>query len=138
MRLLKKVSFTLFTAVLGLIFIASPATAQDCEFDNWDVNNDSYLDEDEFFDAYDEVGYYDTWDDDDNDSLSETEWEVAADEHLSAYDFGAFSDWDTNGDGTVSENEFQEGLFELIDQNSDGQIGEDDWSLFDDDNGIFC
>lgn len=138
MRLLGKISFTFLMALIGLTFIASPAAAQDCEFDNWDVNSDDYLDEDEFFDAYDEVGYYNEWDEDDDDSLSESEWEMAADEHLAAYDSGKFSDWDTDGNGNISESELQEGLFELIDQDNDGRIGGDDWSLFDDDNGIFC
>ncbi|HEX6983060.1 MAG TPA: hypothetical protein VF181_09890 [Balneolaceae bacterium] len=138
MRLLGKINFTFVMAFLGLVFVASPAVAQDCEFDNWDVNNDDYLDEEEFYDAYDEVGYYDEWDSDDDDSLSETEWEMAADEHLGAYDSGKFSDWDTDGNGMISEPELQEGLFELIDQDSNGQIGGDDWSLFGSDNGIFC
>lgn len=139
MRLLGKINFSVLMALLAMVFVAAPAVAQDCSFDEWDANNDSYLDEDEFFDAYDEVGYYDEWNEDDDDSLSEMEWERGIDEHLGAYDSGVYSDWDLNGDGNVGQEEFQEGLFDLIDDNNDGQIGDDDWELFtDEDDGIFC
>lgn len=138
MKLLQRANFTFLAAILGLLFMATPALAQNCEYDEWDSNSDSYLDEDEFFDAYDEVGYYGEWDGDDDDTLSETEWEMGIDEHLGAYDSGMYSDWDINGDGMLSEDEFHEGLFDLIDNDNDGRIGEDDWDLFSNSNGIFC
>ncbi|HEX6983059.1 MAG TPA: hypothetical protein VF181_09885 [Balneolaceae bacterium] len=139
MELLGRINFTFIVAMLGLFFIASPAAAQSCEFDEWDSNDDSFLDEDEFGTAFGEVGYYDDWDDDDDDTLSESEWEMGIDERLGAYDSGVYSDWDINGDGNLSESEFREGLFDLIDDNNDGQIGDDDWELFtDEDDGLFC
>lgn len=138
MRLLGKINFSVLMAFLAIIFVASPAMAQDCEYDEWDSNRDTFLGEDEFLDAYDEVGYYDEWDEDDDDTLSETEWERGVDEHLGAFDSGAYSDWDVDGNGTLSEDELHQGLFDLIDNDNDGQIGEDDWDLFANSNGVFC
>lgn len=128
---------------MGALFILTSAifiscAPQECQYDQWDSNEDTFLNTGEFGVAYNEVGYFNDWDDDDDDSLSELEWEQGIDEHLEAYDSGKLSDWDTNGDGMISERELQDGLFDLVDHDDDGAIGDDDWVLFSQTNGLFC
>src|SRR5699024_7789843 len=138
MRLFDTTKLLFTAALIALVSIALPAAAQNCEYEEWDSNNDTYLDSEEINTAFYDVDYYDEWDDDDNDTLSETEWEMGVDEHLGAYDSGQYTNWDTNGDDKISENEFHEGLFNLIDDDNDNRIGEDDWNVVSDGNQLYC
>lgn len=138
MRRFKRVNIGVILALLTLTFAAAPVLAQNCEYDEWDVNDDEYLDEDEFLTAYDDVGYYGTWDEDDDDALTLSEWEAGVDEHLDAFEPGNLNDWDEDGDGEISEDELHDGLFQLLDDDNDGLLGEDDWELFTDESNIFC
>lgn len=38
-----------------------------------------------------------------------------------------FAEWDTNGDKKVDENEFNNHYFTMLDENSDGKLGKEEW-----------
>lgn len=67
-------------------------------FDTLDANGDSYLDEDEIAEWVDEEGVFQQWD-------SDADAELDADEIHG----NAFALWDSNGDGTITETEWQTG-----------------------------
>lgn len=81
-----------------LMFASGSALAEnDCEFANdLDDNADCMVSEDEFFDAYDESGLYDTWDANDDGMLSEDE-----------FGEGLFTFYDDNDDGYIDEGEME-------------------------------
>lgn len=79
-------------------------------FDNFDGNDDDFLDGDEFDFADD---WFDGWDSDTDDQLTD-------DEFFS----GMFDEWDANDDGVLDEDEYHNGLFHTWDKNADGMLDE--------------
>ncbi|HEX6983057.1 MAG TPA: hypothetical protein VF181_09875 [Balneolaceae bacterium] len=125
LRDLVKAAVTLLIITISVSCAMYPYTIEE-----WDYNDDLYLDEDEFQSALDDVGYYETWNYDGEDYLTEDEWNEGINDFFGAYhsdDFGTFADWDVDGDGLLSDDEFDEGVFETVDLNDDGQIEADEF-----------
>lgn len=67
-------------------------------FADWDLNNDTFLDNNELGEGFNRTGVYGRWDRDRNNLVSETE-----------YDEGLFGLFDSNRDTYLDENEWNEG-----------------------------
>lgn len=102
-------------------------------FNEWDQDNDSFLNKDEFsagnyghyninvdagwdeveFNEFATAKYYDTWLLDKNDKIGVAEFEEGWNSFIpsSKYDAGLFSEWDENKDDILDEDEFAEGMF---------------------------
>lgn len=50
-------------------------------------------------------------------------------------DEGVYSEWDENGDGALTEQEFGEGVFNSYDKDGDGTWNEEEYNTFSDDAG---
>ncbi|MEM6841441.1 MAG: hypothetical protein AAF632_04390 [Bacteroidota bacterium] len=82
------------------------------KYGDWDADNDSALNEDEFFN-----GFYRVWDFDKNETVNEEEFIKAAENLFVNYEFGeygAFSDWDADGNGELTKSEFTQGMNNII------------------------
>lgn len=127
-------------------------------FDDWDVNDDEILDNDELSD-----GLYDTWDNNSDGIIDNDEWNYGFNDEFSE-DYNEFGDWDADGNGEIDnteftdvyensglydnwntneeagidENESAEGIFSVFDGDNDGFLGKDEasdgWALFEDNN----
>lgn len=103
---MRKIVATIFAVVLGLagcgddsddeIAVDEPAAiVDDDDFDTLDANGDSYLDGDEI-----------------------AEW---------ADDTGAFNEWDIDGDSELDRDEITGNAFELWDADDNGSVSEQEW-----------
>ena len=99
--------------------------------DDWDTSRDGRLDEREFDavlasgtsdpgvnsyegldrDRFDRSAFR-IWDNDDDRSLTEAEWEHGRSSWNLSHDLGQWSDWDANGDGSLSPDEYNSELYE--------------------------
>lgn len=95
-------------------------------YEEWDENDDSLLDENEYY-----GGFYDTWDTNNDNNLDENEW------NTSVNDFGlenqTWANWDASGDGMLDENEFRTGIgesnyFADWDADDDNSLNEREYS----------
>ncbi|MBD0257102.1 MAG: hypothetical protein ICV83_15400 [Cytophagales bacterium] len=110
-------------------------------FDDWDLNDDDVLDENEF-----NASHYDVWDQDNDGILEENEWkedinhfglagenwdawdanhdnQVGKNEFNSALDEDHyFSTWDADKNNQLTEREYTDGIFGLWDDNDDGML----------------
>ena len=87
------------------------------DLDGWDTDDDGLLDENEFR----QIGYYEIWNTDRRDELTEEELETGFVNAL------LFEEWDVNGDGLIGEGEFRfadEAWFETWDADDDGTLDE--------------
>lgn len=72
-----------------------------------------------------ESGYFDVVDADDDDWVTEDEYDTyLTDNDLDLY---AYDTYDFNDDGYLSEGEFDNGLFDLADTDDDDILEEDEW-----------
>lgn len=118
-------------------------------FEGWDTNDDSLLDEKEFYESL-----YGTWDTDDDSLLGEAEWSRAAsgfglknengpnwdtsgegildvsEVAAGLRDSNLFAAWDTNGDSMLTEREYSGGLFEQWDKNGDKVLDEKEYDAY--------
>lgn len=121
----------ILTLTLGLLLILGTGCAGGDElteddtyetFDAWDADRNAEIDDNEFYDAYDQSGYYDDWDADDSGIIEEDEFsDMSANDDL-------FDEWDADDSGDLDENEAQEGLFDTWDADDDNVIDEDEYS----------
>lgn len=84
---------------------ASWDSRETASFDDWDMNNDQVLDDNELFNGIGQAGIYDNWDMDYDGMLTDDEFNT-----------GVFNTWDYNNDNYIGFNEFNE-------------FGFDDWGL---------
>ena len=117
-------------------------------FGEWDENEDDLLAEEEF-----ETGLFGVFDDNDDDALSVDEWDQGIDAWYGEETVNfTFSNWDDDGDGVLSRDEFtdalgatglyggfagynqeltqaefDEGLVDWYDDDDDDLLGEDEW-----------
>lgn len=78
------------------------------KYGDWDTDGDNALNQDEFYE-----GFFTVWDQDNNQSISQKEFDVATENLFVNYNFdeyGMFSDWDTDGNSEISDDEFINGM----------------------------
>ncbi len=128
---------------LSLLLVGSLTTFTGCAtgeyaYESWDNDSNATLDETEFNSAVADIGYYDNWDTDSDGFLTEDEWNVGTNEYFEDYDsFGTYSDWDTDLDGRIGGSEFGTGLYGVVDHNDNNLIEEDEYDIwYDDDFGL--
>lgn len=103
-----RISTALLSAAISVVAMSGAAMAQPTEA--WDRNGDAGIDRDEFSAGLNDAGLFDTWDTDDDDTLSAVELES-----------GLYNAWDLDGDGTLDIAEWDTAV--------DAWFGEDDVNL---------
>lgn len=135
---------------------AAEMTGDQAGLVSWDTDGDQALTRDEWGGWYDDNSPYDQWntdaqegltetelsegavsiwDTDDDDELTETEWNEGVGTWYGDQDYGAFTEWDANGDSVLDANEVAEGferenLYDTVDRDSDALIDDEelaDW-----------
>jgi hypothetical protein len=105
---------------LALSLLSPLAMAQTVGFDDYDVDNDGLLSEQEFMGSASDFGAFDTWDNDSDGLLSDDEWgSIGLNE-----DFGT---WDDDDDGFLNEDEYYSGTFDTFDENENGHWEDGEW-----------
>ena len=134
---MNRISSLCLAATLSLV---TACTAGEYAYNDWDYNNNAYLDDSEFDSALSDIGYYDEWDEDNDTYVSENEWDDGVDNYLDGYDsseYGTFSDWDADSDGTLDDGEFNDGLYSVVDENDNDLIEENEYDIwYDGDFGV--
>nr|WKN38094.1 hypothetical protein K4G66_05185 [Tunicatimonas sp. TK19036] len=78
-------------------FFSEESTEKEQSEMNWDANSDNQIQLDEFKSGLEELDYFSEWDSNGDDQLAEEE--IAE---------GSFAMWDTDGNGVVEADEYQE------------------------------
>lgn len=120
-------------------------------FSEWDIDGDGYLDEGEFregiYSYYDADGdifwneeefngfatnyYYGAWDLDNNDEITEKEFQEAWNTYMAdKYDESLYVEWDVNKDEVIDEDEFAEEMFAYWDADRSGFIDRQEYITF--------
>lgn len=111
--------------LISLIIFSNCDPEPDYAYTDWDTNADERIDEEEFYTAYDEIGYYNEWDLNDDDLIDDEEWGTGIGGYYPDYNYeeeGMFEDWDLNNDDFVDQDEFVSGAYTLWDVDGDGKI----------------
>lgn len=135
--------------VITAFFSGCASQTKDQDFDDWDNDNDNFIDQEEFQDAFLSSDYinrwgleedtpltygdmydvnFNLWDFDNNMVLTSQEWRNAIDIYFSDYDsviYGDFKTWDLNGDEKVSKGEYMEAMLDT-DLMEDWDIDQDE------------
>ena len=126
-----------FNAFIALFIFGMSACSQGGEgeklFKAFNKDKNDYLDDQEFYNAVAQMEYFEAWNTDNDQTLSEDEWNAGVNDYLGGYKIfivGKFGEWDLNGDSQISEEEFREELFEVADKDRNGQINESEFSTF--------
>ena len=91
-------------------------------FDTYDLDDDGYLDDDEFYTGFGATPYYDDYDLDADGYLDDDEfYETGFD-----YDYGLYDDDD---DGFLDDDEFYDGVYDTWDGDDDGLLDEDEFNV---------
>ncbi|EMR02063.1 EF-hand domain-containing protein [Cesiribacter andamanensis] len=118
-------------AVLGLLLsVASCRVAEEDTYGRWDADADARLDRNEFTTAWGEAAYFSRWDANRDGTVDESEWNAGRNTYLSRYDetqHGAFTDWNTSGSGSMSEDELRVGIFTYYDTDGDNYLSQDEY-----------
>lgn len=112
-------------------------------YEDWDVNDDNFLDEEEF-----RASFFKIWDTDNDGMIEDIEWSAAvADYGLNGLDWDTnddgyidttefntgFSDtgwyeaWDTDGDGLIEMREYTDGIFTIWDEDDDDVLNAEEY-----------
>lgn len=150
------------TVAMTAAVAVAPALAQDFDWNwpDWDIDQDAYVDRDEFGAGYAQTGYFDHYDADADGLLDETEvatatygmmdldddgvltvdeWDTWVDTRLgeAAVDLDVDA-WDQDGDGIITRDEFDDtaiatSLYADYDADTDGYYGRDEFgnAIFD-------
>ena len=100
-------------------------------YTDWDMDANAELTEDEFGTGFRTGTWWNDWDLDDDTYLSEEEYNSAF-ANEAWYDAGFYNTWDADGDGSLSQDEWEAGLFGEWDANDDTFLAEDEY-----DTGLF-
>ena len=96
---------------------------------NYDADSDTYVTEEEFGTAYGESGLYTTYD-------TNTDMYLDEDEYNTGYVGAGFDTadnygtYDADGDGRISQDEVNAGLFARMDTDGDGRISRTEFSAY--------
>lgn len=120
--ILRNLSILLTTLVLSLTGCEPTPTYV---YDDWDMDDDDLIAEEEFYTTWNDAGYYEAWDTDGDGYIDAMEWEAGVDEYYSDWDYDAYGDfanWDLDDDELLGEDEFGEGYYTAWDMDGDGYI----------------
>jgi hypothetical protein len=107
-------------------------------YDRWDADRNAALSRDEAADTW-----YDLWDNNNDDIIDEQEWTRATTAwDFDNVDFSAWNDWDSDHDGRLLENEFDQrfgAIYDTWDADRNNALTRDEaadtwWDLFDGNN----
>lgn len=140
--------------ILTLAFYACESPGYEA-YEDWDLDDDTYIDNDEFRDGilgsdyyyglFEDANldfaqlhdaYYDVWDLDNDNAIDQEEWDNAVDVYYENYDevlYGSFDDWDMNNNGEIDLGEYRAGvgdtgLFTDWDLDKDELINDDEFA----------
>ena len=120
---------SLFNVFLALLIFGISSCSQGGEgkklFKAFNQDENDYLGDQEFYNTIAEMGYFEAWNEDNDQSLSEDEWSAGVNEYLGGYKVSTvekLGEWDLNGDSQISAEEFREGLFEVADTDGNYMI----------------
>jgi hypothetical protein len=125
----RNVYYALFFGLM--LSLASCKVAEEDTYGRWDADADARLDRNEFTTAWGESGYINRWDANRDGFIDESEWNAGRNAYLRDYDearHGSFSDWDTAGDGRLSEDEFRVGVFTYFDADGDNYLNQQEYN----------
>lgn len=128
MKNLSKFYMILLACMLVGFTACDSATEEGREYGDIDLNGDASLDDQEFGTAWGDDGYYDRWDTNTDGFLDETEWNARRG-GLEGYT-GNFSDWDSDADNRLSEDEFRGGIYGHYDRDGDRMINEEEYNAW--------
>ena len=117
-------------AVLVLSFSACKVSEED-GYGRWDADSNTMIDRNEFGTAWGEAGYYGRFDANQDNFIDESEWNAGRNSYMKDVDdtrVGAFTDWDADADGRLSENEFRDRTFDAFDADADGNLAEAEYN----------
>ena len=114
---------------IGFVLV-SCETYEDHAFDEWDTDNNGVISQSNYKAAWTELQYYETWDTNADGVLDPDEWNLGLQRF--GYDpsepvYGYFNDWDVDGNNRLREEEFSDELFELWDENQNGEIDKQEY-----------
>jgi Ca2+-binding EF-hand superfamily protein len=124
-----------FSTFLALFIFGVSACSQGGEgaklFKGFNKDKNDYLSDLEFYNAIAEMNYFERWNPDNDEALSEDEWSAGVNEYLGSYKVSTvekFGEWDLSGDSQISVEEFREGLLEVVDKDGNNQISESEFT----------
>lgn len=104
------------------------------DWQEWDGDTDERLSADEFRTPYEESGYFNRWDTNQDQGVDAQEWDVALNSHMGPeYDegqYGSFNDWDADADGVLNDRELGDGVFAYYDTNRDSYLEEEEFGVW--------
>ncbi len=133
---MKTTKSTLLSAVaFALMFfsISSCKVSEEEGYSRWDADSNSMIDSNEFQTAWGEAGYYARWDANRDNFIEESEWNAGRNSYMRDFNedqLGAFSEWDADGDGRLTEDEFRDGTFRVYDADQDGNLSDAEYTTW--------
>jgi len=116
-----------FFLIAITIIGAGSCTPVTYDYTYYDDDMDELLTAEEFEAAYTDIGYYNTWDLNDDGILDENEWATGISNYYGDYDgddYGVYDDWDLDNDGYINDDEFVDNNFAFWDTDDDGFVDE--------------
>lgn len=95
-------------------------------FNQWDMDQETGLNMNEFTTGLEDQGLFDDWDADGDGMINQQDFEEAFGD-AEWYNEGLFSEWDADGDNQLTEDEVYEGIYETWDENDDDLLTEDEF-----------
>lgn len=99
-------------------------------FSDWDMDDDTYLSEEEIGAGWDSLTLWEDWDSDADSYLDQEEFDAEFGDY-EWYDESLYTGWDADDDDFLTEDEFNAGLYDTWDVDDDGLLAEDEfhWEL---------
>ncbi|MFN7023487.1 MAG: hypothetical protein ACK4QP_03000 [Pseudorhizobium sp.] len=119
-----KLTAKLAASTFALSLMAAPVMA--AEYGDWDTDGTAGINETEFRTGFETNTAFDTWDANDDGSLTEEEFGAGIGDNETAYNerFGEgwFGEWDADSNDAISEDEYYDGLYAGYDENENNVI----------------
>lgn len=108
-------------------FAAAVSCTQPTEraFEDWDLDGNSQIDQDEFNQSWTSEGYWNLYDRNNDGVIDLEEWNKGLEEYYDKFDrerLGEYIDLDVDKSGSLDEEELAQGSFVIWDTNGDGRI----------------
>lgn len=95
-------------------------------FTDWDMDDDTYLSEEEFGAGWESQTLWEDWDTDADSYLDQEEFDAEFGDH-DWYEESFYADWDMDDDDLLAEDEFTTGLFGTWDFDDDDLLAENEF-----------